>query len=92
MKHTALALLLAAAAALLPLPASATQDAVDAKKVFETRCARCHAIDKVAASVAKRPADGREAFLEKFLAGHSPPDEATRKALAGWLNERAGER
>lgn len=90
MKRTALAALFAAgaAAAVQPLPASAAQDAIDAGKVFATRCARCHTADKVATSIEKRPSEGREAWLAQFLAGHFPPDEPTRKALAEWLLSR----
>jgi mono/diheme cytochrome c family protein len=90
MKRAALAALLAAgaAAAVQPLPVSAAQDAIDAKRVFDTRCARCHTADKVATSIEKRPSESREAWLAQFLAGHFPPDEPTRKALAEWLLSR----
>jgi cytochrome c5 len=89
-KRAALAALFAAgaAAAVQPAPASAAQDEIGAKKVFDTRCARCHTADKVAASIEKRPPEGREAWLAQFLAGHFPPDEPTRKALADWLVSR----
>lgn len=90
LRRTALAGLFAAgwAAAVQPLPASAAQDAIDARKVFDTRCARCHTADKVTASIEKRSPEGREAWLAQFLAGHFPPDEPSRKALAEWLLSR----
>lgn len=59
------------------------------EKVFAARCASCHSAESIVKSVAKRPAKGRLEWLEKFLGGHFPPDEATRKALAAWLHERA---
>jgi len=89
-KRAALAALLAAggAAAAQSVPASAAENAIDAQKVFDTRCARCHTADKVAASIERRPPEGREPWLAQFLAGHFPPGEPTRKALAEWLLSR----
>lgn len=86
----ALALLLASAAALSCPPAEAAPRTIDAQKVFDSRCARCHALERVARSIARQPAESREAWLVQYLQKHYPPDEPTRQALAAWLNEKAG--
>jgi mono/diheme cytochrome c family protein len=86
----ALALALASLAATAAAPAAArSATAIDAARVYQQRCARCHSVERVVADIAKRPAEGRPEWLDGFLARHYPPNRATREALAAWLGEQA---
>lgn len=91
-RDLALASLLSATTALSCLPVNAASPTIDAQKVFDSRCARCHGLDRVATAIAKHPTENREAWLVQYMKNHYPPDEPTRKALAVWLNEKASGR
>lgn len=70
----------ALAAAALP-PAQAAEDA----KLFEARCGKCHTVDKLAPALAKRAAEARAKYLERFLQRHYATDAAERKRVIAWL-------
>lgn len=71
------------AALLMPLSAAA-QSAPDAARTFASRCAKCHAVERVQGLLAKRSGD-RAAFLDGFLKKHYPPGDAERAALVAFL-------
>jgi mono/diheme cytochrome c family protein len=89
-KHFAVVLLAAAVAVPLGLPAQAADRTADGEGAFAARCAKCHTVDKLAPSLARRKPDARLAYLERFLARYYAPDATERKMLAAWLSEAAG--
>jgi mono/diheme cytochrome c family protein len=89
-KHFPVVLLAAAFALPLALPAQATDRTADGESAFAARCAKCHTVEKLTPSLARRKPDARLAYLERFLARHYAPDATERKMLAAWLSEAAG--
>lgn len=75
----------AALAATALAPAQAADDA----KLFEERCGKCHAVEKLAPALAKRSAAARGRYLERFLQRHYAPDGAERKRIVAWLGAQA---
>jgi mono/diheme cytochrome c family protein len=86
MRFAVLCFAVLAAAGASPAPAQPG----DAEKLFEARCAKCHALGKVAPTLAQRSPEARVKYLERFLQRHYAPEAEERKRIAAWLAAQAG--
>lgn len=76
--------------AALTLPAlSSGQTPPDGGRGYEQRCAKCHSVERVQGLLAKRSAEGRTEFLDRFLKKHYPPSDAERGAIIAFLSKPA---